>query len=68
MIDFSWFYFIGKAKLNLSFKETGRLTLVMFNKLYQHYKNTYDNELILQRQRMTYAEAWEEQQKAEEWF
>lgn len=68
MIDFSWFYFIGKAKLNLSFKETGRLTLYMFNKLYEHYKDDFDIEMRLKKANMTYSEAFNKAQENEEWF
>ena len=68
MIDFSWFYFIGKAKLNLSFKETGRLTLTMFNKLYGHYKDTFDLEMRLTQANMTYEEAYDKSMKDEEWL
>ena len=68
VIDFSWFYFIGRAKLNLSIKETGRLTLTMFYKLYKHYKNNFDTEMRLTRANMTYQEAWERSQQDEEWF
>lgn len=67
-IDFTWFYFIGKAKLNLSFKETGRLTMTMFFKLYQHYKDTFDLEMRLRNANMTYEDAYESAEKAEEWF
>lgn len=67
-IDFTWFYFIGKAKLNLSFKETGRLTMTMFFKLYQHYKDTFDLEMRLRNANMTYEDAYENAEKAEEWF
>lgn len=67
-IDFTWFYFIGKAKLNLSFKETGRLTMTMFFKLYQHYKDTFDLEMRLRNANMTYADAYDNAEKAEEWF
>lgn len=68
VIDFTWFYFIGKAKLNLSFHETGRLTLKIFNKLYQHYKDDFDLETRLKNQNVTYKEAYAKAQKAEEWF
>lgn len=43
--------------MRLTFKETGRLTLRMFLKLYKHYKDMFDAELMLQRGGMTYAEA-----------
>ena len=68
MIDFSWFYFIGKTKLNLSFKETGRLTLTMFTKFYEHYKNDFDCEMRLKNANLTYSEAFEKSQKEEEWL
>ena len=68
IIDFSWFYYTGKVKLGLSFRETGRLTLTMFNKLYPHYKNDFDLELRLKLTNTTYAEAYNKAQEAQEWF
>lgn len=68
VIDFTWFYFIGKAKLNLSFKETGRLTLTTFYKLYAHYKDSWDMEMRLTKANMTYSEAYIKSQRDEEWF
>lgn len=68
VIDFSWFYFIGKTKLNLSFHETGRLTLTMFNKLYGHYKDTWDFEMRLRAANVTHRAAFLQAQKNEEWF
>ena len=68
VIDFSWFYFIGRTKLCLSFKETGRLTVRTFNKLYGHYKNTWDLEMRLAHNNVTYAEAYAKSQQDEEWF
>jgi hypothetical protein len=65
---FSWFYFIGKTKLNLSFRETGRLTLKTFNKLYGHYKDDWDMEMQLTSARMTYAQIRRKSQESEEWF
>jgi hypothetical protein len=52
----------------MSFKETGRLTLRQFKKLYQHYKNDFDFELILKSSGKTYARIEAEQNKMEEWF
>lgn len=52
----------------MSFKETGRLTLRMFNKLYQNYKDTFDLELRLYKSNMTYAELKNKMQKSDEWF
>lgn len=68
VIDFSWFYFVGKTKLNLSFKETGRLTLTMFERLYQHYKDMFDLEMQMTAARLTYKTLWIRSQKDEEWF
>ena len=68
VIDFSWFYFIGKVKLHMSFKETGRMTLTMFNKLYKHYKDDWDMEMLMRRAGMTYKKALEESIKDEEWI
>lgn len=67
-IDFSWYLYIGKTKLGLSFKETGRLTLTMFNKLYGHYKDDFDFEMRLWKSNTTYEEAFQRSQKDEEWF
>jgi hypothetical protein len=61
-------FYIGRAKLGLTFKETGRLTLTMFNKLYGHYKRNWDLEMRLAHANMTYAEAFIKAQKDEEWF
>ena len=55
-VDFSWFFFIGRAKLNLTTKEVGRLTFRMFGKLYKHYKDTFDIEMLLSKEGKTYAE------------
>ena len=63
-----WFYFIGKTKLNLTFKETGRLTLYLFNKLYQHYKDNWDLEMLLFKSGKTYKDIKEEQNKEEYWI
>lgn len=65
---FDWFRFIGKTKLNLSFKETGRLTLRQFNRLYQYYKDDFDLEMRLRGSNTTYREAYIQAQKEEEWF
>lgn len=67
-MDFTWYYFIGKTKLNLSFKETGRLTLRLFNKLYKHYKNDFDLENYLRNQKTTYKELKVKSQQSEFWF
>lgn len=40
----------------------------MFNKLYDHYKSDFDDEMRLTKANVTYAEAHARAQKAEEWF
>ena len=67
-IDFTWFYFIGRNKLGLTFKEVGRLTLRTFNKMYQLYKNDFDMEMRLKKRDITYQELEEKQIENEEWF
>lgn len=67
-IDFTWFYFIGRTKLKLTFKETGRMTPHLFFKLYAHYKSTWDLEMRLFTNRMTYDEAFMKSQEEQEWF
>lgn len=67
-MDFTWYYFIGKTKLNLSFKETGRLTLRLFNKFYNHYKNDFDLETYLRTQKVTYKELKTKAQKSDFWI
>nr|DAO53799.1 MAG TPA: hypothetical protein [Caudoviricetes sp.] len=52
----------------MSFKETGRLTIKIFNKLYQHYKNDWDLEMRLKNANLTYEEAYIKSQEDEEWF
>lgn len=67
-MDFSWYYFVGRNKLGFEYKEVGRLTLTLFNKLYKHYKDTFDMELRLNKANMTYEEAFNKQQQEQEWF
>lgn len=67
-IDFSWFYFIGRTRLNLTLKETGRITLNMFYRLYKHYKDTFDLEMRLRVANMTYAELQEKRERDDDWF
>jgi hypothetical protein len=52
----------------LSFKETGRLTIRTFGKLYQCYKDDWDLEMQLRKSGMTYEEAYVKAQEQEEWF
>ncbi len=49
-------------------KETGRLTLRQFMRLYQAYKDTFDVELILLLARKTYADIQKRQETEEEWL
>lgn len=67
-IDFTWFYFIGRARLNLTDKEVGRLTLTTFNKLYKHYQDTFSTEMRLKNANMTYEEAYNKAQADQEWL
>ena len=55
-IDFSWIYYIGHCKLLYSDHDIGRWTLCYFNKMYQHYKDTFDLEMQMQRNGLTYKE------------
>lgn len=67
-IDFSYYYFVGAAKLNLTIKQIGRLTVNMFNRLYQHYKVSFDLELYLFHARKTYGEREAEVRENEDAF
>lgn len=40
----------------------------MFNRLYACYKADWDNEMMMTRAGMTYAEAYRKSQQQEEWF
>ena len=44
------------------------MTLTMFNKLYGHYKDTFDLEMRLTQANMTYEEAHDKSMKDEEWL
>ena len=61
-------YFICRTKLHLTDKEAGRITIRTFHKLYQHYKNDFDLELLLKATKTTYAKAELKQMQSEEWF
>ena len=60
--------YIGINCLGLPRREVGRLTLTLFNKLYKHYKNNWDLEMMLRKAGKTYAELFIEEQKELEWF
>lgn len=44
------------------------MTLTLFNKLYGHYKDDFDLELMLRLSGKTYADAYEQSQREQEWF
>ena len=52
----------------LTDKETGRLTLTMFNKLYGHYKDNWDMEMRMFHNNMTYRGLYLKSQEDDEWF
>ena len=54
--------------MNLTFKETGRLTLILFNKLYKCYKDNFDLEMKLKLSNTTYAELNKKAVEQEEWL
>lgn len=56
------------TKLNFSYKETGHLTLSLFNKLYQYYKDDFDLELQLRLSGTTYSDLKKKQEKQERWI
>jgi hypothetical protein len=59
---------VGHTVLGFSEKEVGRMTLRKFMKLYDHYKNHFDRELILNKRGITYAKLNEMQMQDEEWL
>ena len=67
-MNFSWIYYIARAKLMLDKKEIGRLTIRQFLELYQAYKDTFDIELILMLAHKTYADIKKQQDAEEEWL
>lgn len=44
------------------------MTITLFNRMYAHYKNAFDMELMLWRAGMTYAEAYAKSQQEQEWL
>lgn len=52
----------------MTFKETGRLTLRLFNKLYGHYKDNFDTEMRLKNANVTYSEIKIKSQNQDRWF
>lgn len=49
-------------------KETGRLTYRQFLNLYRAYQDTFDTELLLTLNRITYEQVRKDAAKSEEWF
>lgn len=49
-------------------KEIGRMTLTLFNKLYDHYKNLFDFELMLSKTGTTYKKAYEKANESDRYF
>lgn len=54
--------------MNLSFKETGRLTIRLFLKLYQHYKDDWDKEMIMKASNTTYKKLKEKANESDRYF
>lgn len=52
----------------MTFREVGRMTLTMFNRMYKHYKDDFDLELLLHKSGMTYEQAFTKAQQDEEWL
>lgn len=67
-INFLWIYFICRTKLNLTDKESGRLTYRQFRGLYRAYCDTFDTELYLTMARKTYHSLREKARADEEWL
>ncbi len=59
---------MGTTKLKLTIKETGRLTVNMFFRLYGHYKDNFALEMRLFKANMTYDELDAKTMQSEEWF
>lgn len=44
------------------------MTLTLFNKLYDHYKNNFDFEMMLFKTGTTHREAYKKSQESDKWF
>jgi hypothetical protein len=60
--------FTGHTLLGFSEKEVGRMTMRKFMKLYSHYKNRFDLELMLRAKGVPYAKYEEMLMQEEEWL
>lgn len=49
-------------------KEVGRLTYRLFKKLYQHYKNEFDKEMLMKATNTTYQKLKEKAEESDRWF
>lgn len=67
-VALSWIYYICRAKLCLTDKETGRLTLTRFFALYKAYKDTFDLEMRLKNANVTYADVTARAARSDRWF
>lgn len=53
-INFSWIYAVCLTRLNIPYKQIGRLTYSQFDALYCEYKNLFDLEMLLTQSKTTY--------------
>lgn len=49
-------------------KRVGRLTFRLFLKLYQHYKNEFDKEMLMKTTSTTYKKLKEKQELSDKYF
>lgn len=54
--------------MGFSEKEIGRMTPRKFAKLYQHYKNNFDVQLVMRQKGLTYVKLEQMQMEEEEWL
>lgn len=54
--------------MGFSEKEIGRMTARKFMRLYQHYKNNFDVQLVMRSKGLTYAKLEQMQMEEEEWL
>lgn len=49
-------------------KEIGRMTLTLFNRYYDSYKQLFDFEMLCYKTGTTYQKAYEKAHESEKWF
>lgn len=49
-------------------KEIGRMTMTLFNRYYDSYKQLFDFEMLCQKTGTTYKKAYEKAHESEKWF